>query len=89
MILQKLINLKPGDKFKFRGEIATVVWREYSIEEVGEWDGVMKYSKHFGMCYTFLDKTHSLRSMWPHPESLNLSEYSEIDKDSKDKTIRI
>lgn len=89
MILQKLINLKVGSKFKFRGEIATVVWTEYSVEEVGEWDGEMKYSKHFGMCYTFLDKTHSLRSMWPRPESLDLKEYSEIYKDPKDKTVRI
>lgn len=63
--------------------VAFVVWTEYVVEEAGlhkdkSGKEEMKYSHHFGVYYEFEDGSPgiTLRSSFPHPQRLNLSEYA-------------
>lgn len=80
MILQQLINLKPGQHFADRGHKCTVIWTEHEDEEVGIFDDKMVYSRHRAICYQSEVQTSpiTLRSMWPHPDKLELPDYNKI-----------
>lgn len=81
MILSDIVKIKPGQPFKYKGMPATIVWTENVTEEVGVFDNEMKYARHLAFYFKYInaegvekDITH--RSCWPHPDKLELRDYS-------------
>lgn len=78
MTLEKLIKLKPGDTFYYKGNSAQVKWRErnedflYSEKKDGQEINI--YWKYFGLCFVSKNKTYTFSSYWPH-ENLDLEDF--------------
>lgn len=78
------MDLKVGSKIKYKNNPATIIWREYIVEEVGVWDDEMKYARHFAIYFEYEDRILkngqkegvTFRSMYPKPENLELNWFS-------------
>jgi hypothetical protein len=81
MQLSELIAFKVGNKFKFRDETATIIWREYEQKHLGkneEGRDLFKLDFNIYFEYGILNKPVNLTSCYPKPAILKLDSIFDI-----------